>query len=442
MSWLTQDLQRAVRLVRQTPWFAGGVIFLLALGTGLNSAVLTTTYGILLRPLPYDDPSRLAILQHRIPLRQIVEWRQRLQSVDDVAAFATADHSIRGFDEPRIVRAAFVSQSFFRVLGARPVAGRTFGDGDVPGVVVSQRLVDASSRDVSSVIGSTVNIAEGAFVVVGVLPRDVAVPSETTDVWLPAEAAAAIPVLRADARRYDMLIRLKHGVTLDYARDDAARMARDLGANVTQVPVVSLDARLRDEARPVLLALTVSAVLVLLVTCANVASLLLSRTAARERETAMRLALGASPFRVLRTLFVEGLLFAIAGSAFGIALAIGGVRLLRTHASALVPRLDAVRVDDDAGARADNRLARRDALHARSRLSRTSTRPEPGDSPGRTGVRPSRAPLDRRAGRRTNRTLDRGSHRRCAARPHGNALARSRCRRHARTRADHEADAR
>ncbi len=112
-----------------------------------------------------------------------------------------------------------------------------------------------------------------------------------------------------------------------------------------RVPVVSLEARLRDDARPVLLALVVGAALVLLVTCANVASLLLSRTAARERETAMRLALGASPFRVLRTLFVEGLLLAVAGSAAGIGLAIGAVRLLRTHASALVPRLDAVRVD-------------------------------------------------------------------------------------------------
>lgn len=345
MSWIVQDVRRAARLLRQTPWFAAGVVLILALGTGLNSAVLTTAYGILLRPLPYRDPSRLAILQHRVTLRQLVEWRQALHTVDDVAGFATAEHAIRGLGEPKIVRAAFVSPSFFNVLGAQTVAGRTFGGGDASGVAISQRLVDATSGDASRAIGSVVNIAERSFAVLGVLPRDVAVPSDATDVWLPAEAAAAIPILRGDARRYEMIIRLKSGVTLDQAGDDAGRVAQQLAPTVQRVRVVSLEARLRDDARPVLLALVVGAVLVLLVTCANVASLLLSRTAARERETAMRLALGASPFRVLRTLFVEGLLLAIAGSAAGIGLAIGAVRLLRTHASAIVPRLDAVRVD-------------------------------------------------------------------------------------------------
>jgi putative ABC transport system permease protein len=345
VSWILQDLRRAARLFKQTPWFAAGVVLILALGTGLNSAVLTTAYGILLRPLPYTAPSRLAIVQHGVTLRQIVEWRQALHTADDVAGFATAEHAIRGLGEPKIVRAAFVSPSFFTVLGAQTVAGRTFGGGDASGIVISQQLVDATFGDPARAIGSVVNIAERSFAVLGVLARDVAVPSDATDLWLPAESAAAIPTPRGDARRYEMIVRLKPGVTLDQARDDAGRVAQQLAPTVQRVPVVSLEARLRDDARPVLLALVVGAVLVLLVTCANVASLLLSRTAARERETAMRLALGASPFRVLRTLFVEGLLLAIAGSAAGIGFAIGAVRLLRTHASALVPRLDAVRVD-------------------------------------------------------------------------------------------------
>jgi len=351
VSWITQDFRRAARLFRQTPWFASGVILIIALGTGLNSAVLATTYGILVRPLPYVSPSRLAILQHRVPLLQVDQWRQGLRTVEDAAGFATAEHTIRGFGEPRIVRAAFVSQSFFAVLRAQGVAGRTFGEhGDATGVVVSQRLVDAVSRDPSHVLGSAVNIAEHAFDVIGVLPRDVAVPSEAVDVWLPAEMAAAISFMRGDVRRYEMLIRLKAGVTLDQARDDARRVAGQLAGNVTSgqeppLPIVSLEARLSDDARPVLLALTAGAILVLLVTCANVASLLLSRAVSRERETAMRLALGANPFNLLRTLFVEGLLFATIGSAAGIGLAVGGVQLLRTHASTLVPRLDAVRID-------------------------------------------------------------------------------------------------
>ena len=345
MSSIVQDLRRAARLLGQTPWFAAGVVLILALGTGLNSAVLTTAYGILLRPLPYRDPSRLAILQHRVTLRQIVEWRQALHTVDDVAGFATAEHAIRGLGEPKIVRAAFVSPSFFNVLGTQTVAGRTFGGGDASGVVISQRLVDATSGDASRAIGSVVNIAERSFAVLGVLPRDVAVPSDAIDVWLPAEAAAAIPIRGGDARRYEMIIRLRPGVTLEQAGDDAGRVAQQLAPTAQRTPVVSLEARLRDDARPVLLALVIGAVLVLLVTCANVASLLLSRTAGRERETAMRLALGATQFRLLRTLFVEGLLLAIAGSAAGIGLAIGAVAMLRTHASALVPRLDAVRVD-------------------------------------------------------------------------------------------------
>ena len=273
MSSIAQDLRGAARAWRRSPWSAAGLVLILALGTGPNSAVLALTYGILLRPLPYAEPSRLVILQHRLPLPDLDRWRRGLRTIDGLSGFAVADHALRGLGEPRIVTTAFVTRDFFDVLRAPVAAGRTFEAGDVMQVVLSQRVVDASGLDRAAVPGMTVRIADGAFPIVGVMPRSVAMPSEAADVWVPAEAAPAIPLFRSDERRYTMLARLKPGVTLDQVRDDAARVAREIGppegrdCTVPAVTVVPLDQQIAGAARPVLRMLAAAAALVLLVTC-------------------------------------------------------------------------------------------------------------------------------------------------------------------------------
>jgi putative ABC transport system permease protein len=336
----------------RSPWSTFGIVLTLALGTGFNSAVLAVAYGILIRPLPYHDPGRLVIIRQEVLFTEVDEWRARLRTVDGVAGFASADHSLRGIGEPRIVRTAFVSSEFFSVLGATPASGRAFeAASGVDGIVVSERLASVSGISTWELLDSQVSIADGAFTVLGVMPASVSIPSESIDVWVPAAAAPAIPVLRKDDRRYSLLARLKPGVTLEQAGEDAARVAREVApADATKSggpppTIVSIEAELLGAARPVLLALATGAAMVLLVTCANVASLLLGRAVSRERETAVLLALGAPTKRIIATFFAEGLLLALAGSASGIVIAVAAVRVLRTQASALLPRLEAVRID-------------------------------------------------------------------------------------------------
>jgi predicted permease len=335
-----------------TPWSTIAIVLTLALGTGLNSAVFAVTYGVLFRPLPYHDPARLARIGHNAPLKDLPAWRERLSTAQDVAGVARGDHTLRGLGEPRIVHAAFVTDNFFDVLRALPAAGRLPGNdtGDT-GVVLSDRLVRAADREASSVVGSTVTIVDRTFTVLGVMPRGVGVPAESTDIWLPASAASAIALLRNDDRRYGLIARLKPGATRTQLAEEATRVRRELNTAAgqkdgsTPLAAVPIDDETQRAIRPVLWAFTGGALLVLFIACANVASLLVSRTMARERDMAIRLALGASWARILRSLFVEGLLFATAGSALGVGLAFTGLRLANLYGVAVVPRLHAVRID-------------------------------------------------------------------------------------------------
>jgi putative ABC transport system permease protein len=344
------DIRVAARSFLRTPWAVAGILMLLALGTGLNSAVLAVTYGILLRPLPYADISRLVVLQHDIRLADLGAWRQKLRTVDDLTAFATADHSLRGLGEPRIVRAAFVSREFFRVLGVEPAAAGSSGSRLTTGVVLSERVVQASGTDARQAIGTAIRIGDGTFQVAAVMPSSVAFPTESVEAWIPAEAAPAIPLLRNDDRRYTMVARMRRGVTIGQIQDDATRVARETNASPgaaarKPIPVTPLATALSGDIGQVLWTLSLGAALVLLVTCANVTALLLGRAMTRERETAIRLALGAGPGRVLRALSVEALLLALVGSLAGAGAAALGVRILRRQAVSVLPRLEAVRVD-------------------------------------------------------------------------------------------------
>jgi putative ABC transport system permease protein len=344
------EIRLAIRSFLRTPWAIAGILLSVAIGSGLNSAVLAVTYGVLIRPLPYHEASRLAVLQRDIPLRDLRIWRDRMRTVDGLAVFATADHSLRGMGEPRIVRAAFVSEAFFQVLAPQGMVGEPLSASATAGegVVLNARVLNGAGLDPIHAIGRSVQIAEGAFTVVGVLPSSAAFPSESVDVWIPASAAPAIPLLRRDDRWYWMLARMAPGVTLGQMCDDATRVARELAAGREPPPSVTVfpvSTALSGDAGPVLWALSLGSMLLLLVTSVNVAGLLLGRAKRREYETAIRLALGAGPGRVWRTAWVEALLLAVGGSLAGTVFAAVAVGVLRPTAAGVLPRLDAVRID-------------------------------------------------------------------------------------------------
>jgi predicted permease len=349
---LRQAIGDAFRVSRNTPWTSCAIVLTLALGTGLNAAVLALTYGIVLRPLPYRAASQLVQIDQEIPLGQLEEWRARLRTVDRISGFATAPHVLRGIGAPHSVRAAFVSNEFFEVLGVQAGVGRIFGSSNDPAaVILSRRAASAAGMDHEALLGRQLTIAGLSLPVLGIMPASVSFPSDGTELWIPAAAAPAVALRgRADDRRFRLLARMKPGVTLQQVSDDATRVRSELTSPSSRdeqhrVQVETIQEHLYGGVRPLLAAFLAGAGLVLVVASANVATLLLGRAATREREMAVRLALGAGRGRILAGLFAEGLLLALAGSTIGVGFAVGATQLMKARLTSTLPRLDAVAVD-------------------------------------------------------------------------------------------------
>ena len=349
---LRQAIGDAFRVTRNTPWTSFAIVLTLSLGTGLNAAVLALTYGIFFRPLPYRDPAALVRIDQEIPLGQLQEWQARLRTVDRVAAFASAPHVLRGIGAPHSVRAAFVSDEFFEVLGVQAGVGRTLGSSTGPaGVMLSRRTASVDGVDHAAMLGRPLTIAGLSLPVLGIMPASVSFPSDGTELWIPASAAPAVALRgRADDRRFRLLARVKPGATPQQVSEDARRVRRELASPSNRdeqrpVPVETIQEHLYGGVRPLLAAFVAGAGLVLVVAAANVATLLLGRAATREREIAVRLALGAGRGRILAGLFIEGLLLSFAGSALGVGFAAGATQVMKANLTSTLPRLDAVAVD-------------------------------------------------------------------------------------------------
>jgi len=358
-AWL-QDLRFALRSFRRAPWPAAAAALTLALGTGLNTAVVAVAYGVLLRPLPVREPAGLVLLAREeagagflvVPSSAFREWRARLRLLEP-AAYDRAPYTFRAEGEPRTINVALVSDRFFEVLGLTPAFGRPVLDPAAPGVVLSAALADSLAAAGS--LPSDVVIGGSSYPVAAVLPHPVSLPDEadTVDAWLPLEAAPGQSIFGPSRERYvQMLARLGPGVTLAQARDDVRRVEGELARarpsrspRRLEVTVIPVSERVAGRVRPILLVFVAAAALVLLVACANVASLLVARAIGREKDVAVRLALGAGRARVLRAQLVDALVLAAAGAAGGVLLASLGVRVLTVLGSAILPRLDAVAVD-------------------------------------------------------------------------------------------------
>ncbi len=358
------DLKIAIRSLSASRSTTIAAVVVLALGTGINTAVLAVTYGILVRPLPYRDVSRIVVITLRgsegtdfgVPPAQVDDWQRRLRTVEHLGAYSVGEFTLRGMGEPRVVRAGLLRGDFFEALGTAPMRGSLPEPNAEGWVVISGRLGKQLASD-RVPLGQAVTIGQGGYVVSAVMPEAFAFPLEEVTAWLPSSTRTAIGFGdRPDARSFRLIARLRPTVSLAQAAEDASRVLNelepvDLSADRNakkfraRAIVTPLDEVLTGQVRPVLGALAGAALLVLLVACANVASLFVGRAFARGHDVSVRLALGARPWHLVRGVFAESLVVAVAASVIGVWVGFGLVRVFVGVAAGVFPRLDAVTID-------------------------------------------------------------------------------------------------
>jgi putative ABC transport system permease protein len=359
---LAQDLRYAVRTLAKRPGFTAVVVLTLALGIGANTAIFSVVNGVLLTPLPYKDPSQLMVVweskgtssHNVVNPGNYMDWHDRATSFSGLALMSWRGLTFTG-DQAEEVQGRAVTPDFFGVVGGTPLVGRTFNaDESRPNspqvIVLSEALWRRRFGADPAIVGRAVPVAGGTTRVVGVMPSSFRpMPLGHEEYWEPMALDWAN---RARTGRYAMALgRLKAGVTVERAQTDLSRIARqlesdypdfDTGWSATVVPLME---QVVGGSRRTILIVLGAVSLVLLIACANVANLMLARAASREREFAVRAALGAPRWRLVRQALVESVMLALAGGAAGALLAGWGVQLLVRAAPAEVPRIADIRLD-------------------------------------------------------------------------------------------------
>jgi predicted permease len=356
---LIQDLRYAARQLKRNPGFAAVAVLTLALGIGANSAIFSLVNGILFRPLPYARPAELVSVKGFYPRGAFVAMRDEVRTMD-VATYAEGHElNLSGTGEPVRLSATMVSAELFSLLGARAELGRTFSAGqDAAGkdnyVLLSHALWQERFQADPSVIGRTVAIDGVGREVLGVMPAEFRFPTPKSQIWLPLHNDPRNTLAFWAGDFMPVIGRLRPGATTASASSEIRlfqshvrelfpfRMPAEWNADVTVLP---LQASMVSDVRNRLLMLLDAVVLILLIACANVANLVLSRAAGREKELGIRVALGAGRKRIARQLLTESILVGLLGGGCGLLVAGGGLRVLKLALPADTPRLADARID-------------------------------------------------------------------------------------------------
>jgi putative ABC transport system permease protein len=359
METFLQDIRYGLRILWKSPGFTLVAVLTLALGIGANTAIFSLVSGILLVPLPYSNPEQLVSVTGTYPRGAFAAMRQQVRTMD-VATYAEGhEFNLTGVGEPVRLTATMVSAEMFSVLGSRAQLGRTFYPGeDIAGqdnyVILSQSLWQDRFGSDPSIIGRAIQLDGLSRQVLGIMPAEFRFPSAKTQVWVPLHIDSSNVTSSWASDYMPVLGRLRAGSTVEQARAEIKlfqshvgerfpfRMPKEWNADISVVP---LQNNMVADVRTRLLILLWAVVLVLLIACANVANLMLSRAASREKEIGIRSALGAGLKRIARQLLTESVVLASLGGLMGLAFANAGISLLKFAMPANTPRLSDVHLD-------------------------------------------------------------------------------------------------
>jgi putative ABC transport system permease protein len=373
MGLLSQDLRYAIRMLARRPGFTVIAVLTFALGIGANAAIFSVVNAVLLRPLPYPQPGRLVTLwetlsaegRTRVTPANFLDWHERTRAFQDIAAFGSSALNLTGSGEPEQLLGARVSSGYFDVLGVHPILGRSFlpeeyEPGNGRAVILGHEVWVRRFGSDPGIANKPITLDGQIYTVIGVMPAEIypmwptasgemTFDPKNAQFWTPMSFDAGWAANRR-SHVLGVVGRLKPSVTIEQARSELGAIAgqlegehaEDKGASVA---ITLLMDEVVGPVRPALLILLGAVAVVLLMACANIASLLLARLAGRQREIAVRAALGATRARLIRQFLVECCLLQTLGAGVGILMAIAGVAAIPRFVPLHIPRLDAVRVD-------------------------------------------------------------------------------------------------
>lgn len=368
MHTLLQDLQYAVRQMRKSSGFSIVAILTLAIGIGANTTIFSVVNGVLLNPLPYPDADRLVVLFHNKPnfakgsisYPNFLDWQRDNRCFEVVAAYRNGDAKLTGSGEPENLSGRMMSAGFFEMLGVKPLLGRTFTAdedrlGANPTVMISEGLWKRKFASNPNILGQAIILDGRPRTIIGVVPGSFQLRQwnfQPSEIYAPV-GEYPVPHFRDRNAAWgmDAIARLKPGVTLAQAAQDMARVNGGLQAAYPDVDagiktnIVPLKDQIVGDMRPVLWVLMGAVLFVLLISCVNVANLQLARATARQREFAVRVALGAQQGRLLRQVLTESLALSLVGGALGLLLAYWGSKAAVAAIPDMLPRAENVGVD-------------------------------------------------------------------------------------------------
>jgi putative ABC transport system permease protein len=368
MDALAQNVRFAFRQLRRTPVFTLTAVLTLALGIGATTAIFSLVEGVLLRPLPFPDADRLVLLGDHlggrpgisVRAREIVTYTLATGAFSSLGGYISSSFELSGGAQPEQINAARLNSQMFPTLGVQPILGRVFtpqeDNSRQPVAVISYALwTDRYNRD-PHVLGASIVLDRKAYSVIGVMPRGFEFPLQLgrlyqARLWVPLSLSPdELSEQHSGFWGYTMIARLKDGVSLPQAAQDADRVAqqimRDFPASMSAIQIQGDVRPLREtvaaDVRPVLQMLSLAVAIVLLIACVNVSSLLLVRAIRQRREYAVRVAIGASSRQIIRESLVEGLLLSVAGGLLGLAFAAIAIRTTLHLMPDSMPRIDSV----------------------------------------------------------------------------------------------------